>query len=275
MSGSLALQRLVTSALAIGHGALLLFGGILLWHLALLANAVLSPEIPWFVVAAVGAAYFATRYVSRQEAIKSRLALGSMTGWALVFGVSGSIACLSIAIVEGSLAGLPLGPLMATIEAPPLFSNLAILLVPVYAAVIEELAFRGVIQIRLEGLLGTKAAIAIATLLFLGVHLQKADFAAQWFFYLTFSLTLGIVAARFRSLALCVVLHLALNFVSVAVTWAFGPFRLGELHLGARVAVAVLGISAAGLAILALRNARTSAATEVHKEIRRDGSIGR
>lgn len=247
-------------AIAIGRGALLLFGGISLWHLALLVNAVLSPAIPWFVVTAVCVSYLATRYMSRSEAIRSRLALHSMNGWALAFGASASIACVSVAILEGSFAGLPLGPLTAPVDASPLVTNLAILLLPVYAAVIEELAFRGAIQTTLEERLGTRAAIAIATLLFLGGHIQRADFAAQWLFYLTFSLTLGIVAAKFRSLVLCMVLHVAVNFISVLATWAFGPFHLGNLTLAAKVFITLIAIVGAGVAFLIMRNGRTGAA---------------
>ncbi len=187
-------------ASAIGRGILLPFLGTSLWHAALLANAILSPAVPWFIVIAAASLYVATRYVCREEVTRNRLAFRSISGRALAFGIAASIACLSISILEGSLASLALGPLAAPVHASPFVANLAILLLPAYAAVIEELAFRGVVQTSLEGRIGRNPAIGIATLLFLGVHLPKGDFAAQWLFYLTFSLTLGIVAAKFRSL---------------------------------------------------------------------------
>lgn len=248
-------------ALVVLRGALILFGGILLWHAALIANAILSPSIPWFVGMAAGGLYLVARYVRRSEFIETRLALRSVNGFALQFGVTATTACLCIAILQGSFAHLQLGPLAAPVHASPLVTNLAVLLLPGYAAVIEELSFRGAIQTSLEKLLGSKVAIAATTLLFLGVHVQKADFASQWMFYLSFSVVLGIVAARYGSLALCVLLHVTVNLVSVAIAWAFGPFQLGNLSEAAQVALTALALAGTASALVVLRGANASSSS--------------
>lgn len=235
-------------------GATLLFlAAIATWYLTLIANVAVSPSIPWFVAADLLALYACLRYLRSQAVLARPFALRPVSKQALLFGVSGTVACYCLAVVEGAFGAMRLGPFEGVPRASNATSVTAVLFLPIYVGICEEMIFRGALQTRLERAIGPPAAIALTTVLFLAVHLQRPDFATQWMFLATLSIVLGVVVSKFDSLPLCVLLHASTNFVSVGLTWAFGPFSLSDLSSAALLVVACFGTACGVLALLSLR----------------------
>lgn len=226
---------------------------IVIWYVTLIANARLSPSIPWFVAADLLALYAGYRYLLSQNVLVRALSLKPVGKQAWLFGVGGMLACSCLAVLQGTFWGMRLGLVGRVPGASDITSATALLFLPIYTGICEELVFRGALQTRLSRTLDPPAAIIFTTVLFLAVHYQRSDFAMQWMFLAALSIVLGIVASKFDSVPLCVLLHGSVNFVSAGVTLAFGPFSLTELSCGARLAVACLGAACAAVAILSMR----------------------
>lgn len=246
--------------IGLGGGLLLLAGTTILWSFVLALNIRTFPSVPWFVVIDIGALYLAARYLKRRDASSDRLDFDSLTTQSLAFGVGGVAACYCLGVVEGAIAGIQIGPMVSVPGLSAFGSNVAVLFLPVYAAVSEELTFRGLVQCNLERIFKPHWAILVTSALFLAVHVQRPDFAAQWVFLVSLSIVLGIVAAKFRSLILCIILHAAANFIVVVLAWALGPFRLHELSVAATGLIAALAFVSAGVAVGVLRSTKASAA---------------
>jgi membrane protease YdiL (CAAX protease family) len=253
------LSRTQELVAAVTGAALLVPATIAIWYVTLIANLAVSPSIPWFVVLDLLGLFGLFRYLKSQDLLSSSFALQPASKRALVFGVTGMVACYCLAVIEGAFGGMRLGPLIEVASGANNTSVTAVLVLPVYAGISEEMIFRGALQTRLARTFGPVVAIALTTILFLGVHLQRSDFVTQWMFFAMLSIVLGTIASRLGSVPLCIVLHAGTNFVSVAVTWWFGPFLLANLRGWVLVPIACLGIACALLALASLRVTRPAA----------------
>jgi hypothetical protein len=83
----------------------------------------------------------------------------------------------------------------------------------VQPAVVEELAFRGVILERLRKFLGTRDAVVASALMFMILHLTVLSFPHL----LIIGLVLGYLRIRIGSLYPCMVLHFTHNLLALAV----------------------------------------------------------
>jgi membrane protease YdiL (CAAX protease family) len=86
-----------------------------------------------------------------------------------------------------------------------------VLVVCVHPAVIEELAFRGVILHGLQGVLGARDAVIVSALLFMVLHLVVLSFPHLFLM----GLVLGYLRIRTGSLYPCMVMHFTHNLLAV------------------------------------------------------------
>lgn len=221
---------------------------VAVWHVVLAINIRTTPVFPWFVVLDAGFLYWAGRILHRRNLLGDRCGHRD-TPRSVLFGILVVTASLAIAIIQGSIGGLQLGPLERIADVSPFFSTSAIVALPLYAAIAEELGFRGIVQTSLEPIVGVGIAIAITTALFSTVHAQNPLFGQQWAFYLSLSIALGLVAVICKSLTLCMALHAGLNGLSVVTTLYFGPIYLGELGGVARTMLGGVAIGCVAGAI--------------------------
>ncbi len=92
-----------------------------------------------------------------------------------------------------------------------------ILCICVQPAVIEELAFRGVIFGALQKALSPFETIMVSALMFMILHLSIARFPHT----LALGAAAGYLRTRTRSLYPCIVLHFSHNFLCVLAEWAW------------------------------------------------------
>jgi sodium transport system permease protein len=106
---------------------------------------------------------------------------------------------------------------------PPFFNagygwGMVVLLVCVQPGVIEELAFRGVIQSALGRVLAPREAIAVGAMLFMALHLTPPSFPHL----LVIGLVLGYLRHRTGSLLPGMLMHFTHNLLCVAAEVALG-----------------------------------------------------
>jgi hypothetical protein len=92
----------------------------------------------------------------------------------------------------------------------------AVLAVGVYAPLVEELAFRGVILTGLAPSLGARDALWLSSLLFMAWHMQPAMFPHT----LALGLLTGTLRLRSGSLYPCILAHGVHNALAMLADWA-------------------------------------------------------
>jgi membrane protease YdiL (CAAX protease family) len=98
---------------------------------------------------------------------------------------------------------------------------------PVVAAVIEEIAFRGILQSRLTAILGARVAIIVTTVFFVASHFINPGQIQQICPYVAFSFASCFLASISKSIAPSMFLHLAINSTVVVLgllTGSIGKF---------------------------------------------------
>jgi membrane protease YdiL (CAAX protease family) len=146
-------------------------------------------------------------------------------------------------------------PVPAPAGVSPLFAQCFVIIAPVYFGMVEEVAFRGVLQRPVIGSFGFAGGVLLIAALFIVWHLPLAQFEYQYVGYTVMALSLGFLAATSGSLKLCVMSHgftnLLLNALIVAIGWPalmkFYAERLIPLCLASSVLLGIAIFSGRGL----------------------------
>lgn len=225
----------------------------LLFQITLAINVRVAPESPWPIALAVviGASslVWPGRSLSRWAIIPPHR--GDF-GWILTFLFFGILLCCATLISQGSFfrwtARAPLfpskvGPALAVTTA--LGSGL-------FAALTEELTFRGILQGRLSDVVSRWTSIGASTAPFLLLHIQNDAFWAQSGFYLCLSVSAGYLASITQSLGPAIALHTVVNILLTGVVLIHGPIRMDTLPDALRAtAIVILAVSALAMLISA------------------------
>jgi len=271
--------RIIAAARAVLSGLFLAIVGEMALGLFYLVNLYLVPHLPWAVVPAGLFVIWLWRYLAgvgrpeserreRRALLRARALPVAAWGWALVAAASGLTALrgLSVALAglgQGNasrvlptsvLPGLPVtGPGEPDMTLWLLFAANSVL----FAPLIEEAAFRGYMQVPIEGHYGPRVALPAVALVFTLLHAGRGT---PWV-YLGLALLLGALAWRSGSIWPGVVVHGAANLWSLVPTWpAAGRNWLAAAldHHPAVVAVAG-GLVATGALVGLGRRARGAA----------------
>jgi hypothetical protein len=139
---------------------------------------------------------------------------GAGIGW---FATALGMSCGTYLIATGVCqllreAGVPLIRYSQQFQQDGYGWNIVVLLIAVQPAIFEELAFRGVIQTSLAGVLGSTEALWVTALMFGILHLSIVSLPHL----LVMGLALGLLRKRTGSLYPGMLLHFAHNFLVIA-----------------------------------------------------------
>lgn len=204
---------------AIVLGWVLLTIGSTVTFLPLLGNLKFHPEIPWafpmtLVILVLYAAYFSGwgPPAATREARK-RLARASCPPaclWrpaipAIIFGIT---ALIALRLLLPSLMPVRAPSVSISLSSYPLPTIIgALLSIATIAAVTEEIAFRGYMQVPLEERYGIIPAVLIVGLMFWVAHLNHGITITHLPFQMSASIALGLLAYLTRSLIPAMIAH--------------------------------------------------------------------
>jgi membrane protease YdiL (CAAX protease family) len=150
----------------------------------------------------------------------SLLRVPALNWFVLAIGVSFVTFGIATGVMQGLRIWLDLPPLNTSIR--PAHSGygwgLIVLVVAVQPAIIEELAFRGIILESLQRTLKVSEAIVVGAMMFMVLHLNPVRFPHT----LALGLATGILRVRSKSILPCMALHFSHNFLCVVMEWAGG-----------------------------------------------------
>ena len=197
-----------------------LFGSALTLYFVLLLTTLISLMVDWdeltsaVVISVTDAVVVFLWAVVSWRAIVPGLTKWPSLGW--ILGAAG------LAFITFGVATVVIRTLTAAFDAEEiLFSppfrdaghglGLIILVICVQPAVVEEIAFRGVVLSGMKQVLNTKEAIIVSSLLFMTIHLTVLSFPHLFLM----GLVMGYLRVRTESFYPCMILHFTHNLLCV------------------------------------------------------------
>src|ERR1700730_17003609 len=157
------------------------------YTVTLAANKIIFPSEPWFIAALVMLLIVSTFWPVNQWSEWPIVSVNNKMARTVLQVFLGGLVCFGvIVLVSGYIMGMvatswpvPAGTTNSLVVAVPLF-------LPLFGAWIEEIAFRGMLQGKLERHFGSSLAITVTTAAFVMAH-TGIGFARQITFYLVLS----------------------------------------------------------------------------------------
>lgn len=215
-------------AIIIGFGVLV--GGNLLPQGLFVAN-VRSPAVPWSVALIALYLWLYWQYVSgrwspqstaesRRRDLRATALTPVVWRWALIAGGLGiaALTTASTALARVIPLGLAFPPVLQSL--PPMTRATLVVTISIMAGIVEEAAFRGYMQSRIERARGPVAAIILVSVVFVLAHLPTSV-AAFPRMCLIFAASVGYGALAYLTGSILpgLVLHAAGDVFSFALLW--------------------------------------------------------
>ncbi len=200
----------------------------------LLANAKLSPTIPWFLPIVLVWLWFFFQYLngkgfpqataqSRRQNLRARPLGGKVWFWSLVAGGLGTICMMSLALLTTRVAHVSqesLNPAFNIFAFSPLMQFSVFLAISATAGVVEEAAFRGYMLSEIQHRHGWIVAIGIVGVMFFAVHLSHAYASLAFLpFFLLYSALHGLLVYLTRSILPSIILHWFSDFTLLPIQY--------------------------------------------------------
>lgn len=234
--------------------ALVLFAAIIgLCQGLAAANARWSPTLPWFPLPALALLAAGVWFAHSRWGLRLTHPPGVPWRKAYAFALLGTVAAVGVSVLEASFNGLTRSaPAWPGVDTAAF--NLAFLItLPFVAAVMAEVAFRGIIQTLLE-----KTWPIWLVLLFVAVinglmHFYDPDQMQQWLRFLSLNGVWGYITWRSQSLLPALTAHVAMNVVEPVGELLLGPTDMASLPPVALLLTGLMIFVTATAALLALR----------------------
>lgn len=160
------------------------------------------------------------------------------------------LLCLGVFIVAGRFSNVVSGFPPAPVGTGPGWQMAAALFAGAFAGIVEEVAFRGILQGNLARAFDPRVALAVATAAFCAMHAWRAGFAAQLPFYAALGLSTALIAHVAQSAAPGISIHLAANTLLAVAALVWGPVEWARLSSAAVwVALVVAALAVAGMIV--------------------------
>jgi membrane protease YdiL (CAAX protease family) len=203
----------------------------IIYHTFLGLNEAIVPSTPWFAGASVLVIFVSAVYPGRIWSAWPIFRAGIASSHTFVMVALAMAVCLSTLAISGHYFGIIATHWPAPSGATGSLTIAAPIVYPLYAAVIEEIAFRGILQGQLTAHLGKRAAITTSTIIFVLVHANNAGFGSQIVFFATLSIMCGTLAASTSSVLPAIALHVIVNGILSAMTLIRGPIDTRTISL--------------------------------------------
>jgi membrane protease YdiL (CAAX protease family) len=219
-------------------------------------NANSSPEIVWFPFPAAAILFGAIYWAQRRWDIG--LAHPADVPWTRVYviGTALTVLGLAVAVVQGKFTGMVRATELLEVEVSPLFTLTYAIFMSVLAAILAEATFRGVMQTRIQTVLGIWPTVFLIGVVNVLAHRWGPELTLNWLgLFVTLA---GWTYLRWLSQSLWppLILHTVTNLLVAVGLWFRGPFVHAELANGTVMVIAIIGVVALSAAIVLAKNVR-------------------
>ena len=169
-------------------------------------------------------------------------------------GLTGTLAAMCIAVLEDAWFGLTRQAVPTPDGVTAAFVVSVVIVVPLVASILAEVAFRGIMQTRFERyvpLWPTLLTLAVLNALF---HFYDPEQSAHWARFIALNIAFGYVTWLARSIRPALVAHIAMNVVEPVSEFIYGPIAMQELPAAALAAAALTGAISFAVTVIVARN---------------------
>ncbi|MEC9374851.1 MAG: type II CAAX endopeptidase family protein [Pseudomonadota bacterium] len=233
--------------------------GIAMTSVAL--NARWSPNFVWFPIIAIGLLCGTTYWLEKRWDIG--LSHAPDLPWVRIYAIGIILtlcgACFSA--VNGVFSEKVRSASVFSSDASILFNVFYAFFMPVFAAILAEVTFRGILQSRMQKLLSLWPTLVIVTLINLMAHFpynslnELIDNFLGIFFILA---TWTYLRWLSQSLWPPLIMHGLHNFIFAAVAWFGGPIPHAEFSSATITLIVFLGLATLGLTIFLAKDLHQS-----------------
>jgi membrane protease YdiL (CAAX protease family) len=241
-----ALMRIATR---LGLFVLCLLFTIVVWPFLWEVNLLLDARIPWSVFPVVLVAIYALRRGAAYTSDTFWPAHATKLVFTVCVGLIMAVSQVGIYLAYSALFDGPTLTLGYLSTLPWIVAAAFCVTDSVVGGIVEEFAYRGLLQPELERAMGRYLSIAITTGLFVASHFLKPGFAHLAPHFVLLSATYGYVASRTRSFVLVAVAHSIHNVLAYLITFVATAKNGGALLEGT---VRSTTLGAVSLSLLAI-----------------------
>jgi membrane protease YdiL (CAAX protease family) len=219
-------------------------------------NAQVSPNFVWFPIPATILAAGTMIWAHRRWDIGLSHPKNVAWGQIYVIGIALTVLGVATAIIQGKYTGYVRETEPFAGEVSPLFSFVYAIFMSVFAAVIAEVAFRGICQSRMAKVLSVWPTVFIIGFINVVAHRWGPEILQNWLgLFVTLA---GWTYLRWLSGSLWppLILHAACNLIVAVLLWFNGPFVQANLSAGEIVMIGVVGLVALGIAVVQTKRMR-------------------
>ncbi len=218
-----------------------------------MVNANMTPDITWFpfpvLVVLAGSIWWA------QRRWDIGLAHPASVPWARVYviGIALTVLGMAVAIVQGHYTGMVRATELLDVDVSPQFALTYAIFMSVLAAILAEATFRGVVQSRMQTVLGIWPTVFIIGVVNVLAHRWGPELTLNWLgLFVTLA---GWTYLRWLAGSLWppLVLHAVANLGVAIALWYRGPLVHAELANVTVIVIAVFGLVALGIAVMLTR----------------------
>jgi membrane protease YdiL (CAAX protease family) len=211
--------NLIESVYAMLRAVLYLVAMRVAYGVILGINEAIFPSEPWFIAVLVMllilTSFWPVPQSSEWPMVSAtnrlvRTALRVFLAGLVCFGVTVLVSGYLLGVVATSWP-VPGGATESLVDWVPL-------ILPLYGAWIEEVAFRGMMQGKLERRFGVVLAITVTTVFFVSAHVGNIGFSRLIPVYVVLSVLCGILASRSKSIGPAIGLHVLINGLMALLT---------------------------------------------------------
>lgn len=250
--------RAVGTAVLAGLAWFMLFMGASMGLVML--NARVSPGYAWFPIPALALCIGSSIFAQRRWDIGLAHPKGVAWGRVYLLAFATTVAGICVAILQGAWYGMNRGAEIGPEGTSAQFQYAFAFVLPLVAAILAEVAFRGIMQGRLHAVLSPLPAILLVTAINTAAHRWGPDLEAQWLGYFVLLAGCGYVRWISGSVLPALTVHFWQNLALAAATYYGGPFALGEMSTTALAATGGIGVAALLLTVIVGRGMRPGAA---------------
>jgi membrane protease YdiL (CAAX protease family) len=214
------------------------------------------PGFPWYPIPVFALVVGATMLVHRQWGIGLTIPAQMPWGRIYAFGLAVTIVGFSISTLQGSYNGLMRGTETGESDVSLAFRIADAFAISITSAALAELGYRGIMQPRLEKVMGVWPAIIIASLINTLSHRWESLFN-RYLGIMAIMIGWGYLRHMSGSVVPPLVIHVGMNIVLGIGLWIWGPWDLGAMSMTSIVFFAAAGVIALVASIYIARNVKT------------------
>lgn len=221
-------------------------------------NADWSPGVPWFPVPVIVVLVGAILWAQRRWGIGLRAPEGVSTARIYAIGTAITIFGLTICTLQGAFQGLVREVEVVSMDVSPAFAITYAFFMSVVAAILAEATFRGVMQSRMQTVLGPWPTIIVIGIVNTAAHRWGPELMHNWLGLFVLMSAWTWLRWLGNSLVPPLVLHAISNFVLATVLWLRGPLDHALMGPAALSMVAALSVATLVIALVLARGINSS-----------------